>query len=80
MELRELLNHLPDGEMMIEAERDITFCFIRHHDDAKILAYRNGATVYEDECSIDDMSFDYVKDAVRKINKQMKQHHCFASL
>lgn len=70
MELREMLNHLPDGEMMIEAERDITFCFIRHHDDAKILAYRNGATVYEDECSIDDMSFDYVADAVKRINQQ----------
>ncbi len=70
MELRELLSHLPDGEMMIEAERDITFCFIRHHDDAKILAYRKGLSVYEDERPIDDMSFDYVADAVKRINQQ----------
>lgn len=65
-----MLNHLPDGEMMIEAERDITFCFIRHHDDAKILAYRKGLNVYEDKCPIDDMSFDYIANAVKKINQQ----------
>lgn len=79
MELRELLMHLPDGEMLVEAERDITFCFIRNNDAVKILAYRNGVTVYEDECPVDDVSSDYVRNAVRKINQQINQHH-YASL